>query len=58
MPGSGVYCDGNKGEVFAFGPQVSYEYKGISFTLKWQPESYAENRPEGNNLWFKFICPF
>ena len=58
LPGSGIYCDGNRGEVFAFGPQVNYEYKGMNFTLKWQPESYAENRPEGNNLWFKFICAF
>jgi hypothetical protein len=47
--------DGNAGQVFAIGPQVQYNYKNMSFTLKWQSEVDAENRPEGSKLWLKFV---
>ena len=42
----------------AIGPQAVYNYKNMSFTLKWQKEFEAENRPEGNNFWFKFMYAF
>ena len=40
------------------GPQVMYDDKNMSFTFKWQPEGDADNRPEGNKLWFKFRHAF
>jgi hypothetical protein len=58
LNGAKVGPDGFKGEVFALGPQVMYDYKNMSFTLKWQPEVNAENRPEGSKLWFKFMYAF
>jgi hypothetical protein len=42
----------------ALGPQATYSYKNMSFTLKWQKEFDAENRPEGDNIWFKFMFAF
>ncbi|MGO9377266.1 MAG: transporter [Dissulfurispiraceae bacterium] len=50
--------DGFKGQAFAIGPQVMYEYKNMHFILKWQNEMAVENKPEGNKLWFKFIYAF
>jgi hypothetical protein len=48
----------NKGRVFAFGPALKYDYKNMAFSLKYQFETAAENRPEGNNLWLKFVYAF
>ncbi len=50
--------DGNKGEVFAFGPQIKYDYKNMSFTLKYQHEVDVDNKPEGDKVWFKFVYAF
>lgn len=50
--------NGSKGQVFSIGPAVQYGYKNMSFTLKWQPEFEAKNRPEGNNFWFNFVYAF
>ena len=55
LNGSKVGSDGNAGQVFAIGPQVQYNYKNMSFTVKWQSEVDAENRPEGSKLWLKFV---
>ena len=49
---------GNKGRVVALGPALKYDYKNMAFSLKYQFETAAENRPEGNNLWFKFVYAF
>jgi hypothetical protein len=56
--GSTVGTDGFKGQVFAVGPQVKYDYKNMSVTLKYQREMAVENRPQGNNFWFKFVYAF
>lgn len=53
-----VGVDGNLGKVFAYGPQIKYDYKKTSFILAYQREDFAENKPEGNKLWFKFIYAF
>lgn len=53
--GEKVGTDGFKGRVMAIGPQAAYQYKNMSFTLKWQKEFEARNRPEGNNFWGKFM---
>jgi hypothetical protein len=47
--------DGNKGKVLSIGPQAKYDYKNMSFTLKWQHEWGAENKPQGEKFWFKFM---
>jgi hypothetical protein len=58
LDGAKVGTDGFKGRVMALGPQATYSYKNMSFTLKWQKEFDAENRPEGDNIWFKFMFAF
>jgi hypothetical protein len=58
LDGDKVEPDGFKGRVFAVGPQASYSYKNMAFTLKWQKEFEARNRPEGNNFWVKFMYAF
>lgn len=58
LDGDKVEPDGFKGRVFAIGPQAMYSYKNMAFTLKWQKEFEARNRPEGNNFWGKFMYAF
>jgi len=53
-----VAPDGFKGQVFAFGPQVKYNYKNMSFILKYQTETSVKYRPEGDKFWFKFVYAF
>jgi hypothetical protein len=50
--------NGFKGQVFALGPQIKYDYKNMSFTLKYQREMDVRNKPEGNKFWFKFLYIF
>ena len=47
-----------KGSVFAVGPALKYDYKNMSFSLKYLFETAANNRPEGDNLWFKMSYAF
>jgi hypothetical protein len=47
--------DGNRAQVFAFGPAVKYDYKGMSFVGTWDHETNVENYFEGNRFYFKFI---
>jgi hypothetical protein len=47
-----------KGQAIAVGPQVKYDYRNMSFTLKYQTETEVENRPEGDILWAKFLYAF
>lgn len=55
---NGVTVQNNKGSVVAIGPAIKYDYKNMSFSLKYLFESAANNRPEGENLWFKFSYAF
>jgi hypothetical protein len=55
--GAKVGSDGNKGRVFAIGPQLKYDYKNMMFMLTYATETSAKNRPDGNKLWFKFFVP-
>ncbi|MCD6525930.1 MAG: transporter [Desulfuromonas sp.] len=50
--------DGFRGQVFAVGPTVKYDYKNMSFEAKYQKEFLVENRPEGDKFWLKVIWPF
>jgi len=55
---NGVTVHNNKGSVFSIGPAIKYDYKQMSFSLKYLFETAANNRPEGDNLWFKFVYAF
>jgi len=54
----GTAVTGNKGSVLALGPALKYDYKNMSFSIKYLFETEAYNRPQGDNLWFKFIYAF
>jgi hypothetical protein len=56
--GEKVEPDGFKGQVFAIGPSVKYDYKNMTFNLKYQREMAVENKPEGDRFWFKFVYAF
>lgn len=49
---------GYKGSQWAYGPQISYQHKNMSFVLKWQHEDETEWKPEGDRFWVKFITNF
>ena len=48
----------NKGMTISVGPVVKYDYKNMSFTLKYYFELESCNRPQGNSLWAKFMYAF
>jgi hypothetical protein len=51
--------DGNKGQVFAVGPAVKYDFKTGGFIeLKYAKEMLVENRPEGDKFLCKLVIPF
>ena len=58
LNGQEVGPDGNRAQVFAFGPAVKYDYKGMSFIGTWNHETGVENYFEGNKFFFKFITAF
>ncbi len=58
FPASLGFDEGFKGQTFAVGPAVKYNYKNMSFTLKYLWETAVEHRPEGSDLWFKFVYAF
>jgi hypothetical protein len=58
LNGNKVGSDGFEGRVFSIGPVVQYAYKNMSFSLKWQPEFEARNKPEGNKFWFNLVYAF
>lgn len=47
-----------KGMTVAVGPQLKYDYKNMSLLLKYLFEVESVNRPQGNNLWAKFVYAF
>lgn len=53
-----VQPDGFKGQVFAIGPSIKYDYKNMTFNIKYQREMAVENKPEGDRFWFKFVYAF
>ena len=50
--------EGHHSEVFAVGPGVWYNYKNMFFELRTQFEMEAENKTEGQNIWFNFVYAF
>lgn len=55
---NGEDVEDNKGQVFAFGPALQYQYKNMSFIAKYQKETMVKNRSEGEKFWLKFIYAF
>ena len=56
--GATVGSDGNRARSFSIGPSVKYDSgKGWFITAKWQKESGARNKAEGNALWLKAVFP-
>ena len=55
-----VFVNGNRGQAFAIGPQVSYDIaKGQgAVLLKYQREFAVRNRTQGQRLWFEVAIPF
>lgn len=53
-----VGLDGNRGEAFAAGPLVRYQFGNIPLTFQWQHEFHTENRPRGEKLWLKTAFRF
>jgi hypothetical protein len=58
LNGHTVGADGFKGQVLAIGPQLKYDYKNMSFSLKYQREMLVENKPEGDKFWFNLLYAF
>lgn len=53
------FRDGNRGRVFAIGPQIRYQIgRRGGIVLKWQNEMDVENRPVGNRFQLQFAVPF
>jgi len=46
-----------KGQAFALDHSL-YDYKNISFTLKYHKELEVENRAEGGIFWFRLVYAF
>ena len=55
--GSKVGPDGNRGQVFAIGPALKYDFSKLSLEARYQKEMDVENRPEGYKLWLKLVLP-
>ncbi len=49
---------GVRGNVWSIGPAITYEIPHGCLTLKWQHDIYAQNGPEGDKFWFKWIFAF
>ena len=47
---------GVRGESFSVGPAISYNIPHGCITFKYQRDLYAENRPEGDKFWLRWIC--
>lgn len=56
--GSGATLGDFKGEVYALGPQVSYQLGGLGLEAKYQKEFAAENRAEGDKFWLRMNIAF
>lgn len=48
---------GFQGRQMALGPQVGYQFKGVSIALSYDREFATENRPQGDKLWLKLVVP-
>jgi hypothetical protein len=49
--------NGNKGQVFAIGPQLRYDFPFGGVIVKYQHELAVENRARGNRAWVELAIP-
>jgi hypothetical protein len=56
--GQGALMGDFKGQVFAVGPQLKYDYRNMAFSVKYQREMLVENKPEGNKFWLNLMYAF
>ena len=49
---------GVQGTYFSAGPAISYNIPHGCLTFKYQRDLYAENRPEGDKFWLKWVFAF
>jgi len=52
-----VAGNGNRGRVFAIGPEVRAHLKHYALILKYQKEMLAQNKTVGNSFWFELGVP-
>jgi hypothetical protein len=58
ISGISVGPDGYRGQQFAIGPQLRWDFTRKSGVLvKYQREFAVENRAQGNKFWLEFIAP-
>ncbi len=50
--------ESNRSQVYAAGPGLWYNYKNMFFELRTQFEFEAENKTEGQNVWFNLVYAF
>jgi len=51
------FLDGNRGNAFAFGPEIRCHFHHYSMILKYQKDLTAANRPVGNAFWLQIGVP-
>lgn len=58
LNGHAVNGNGNRGQVFSFGPTIKYQTPSWGVVAKWQHEEAVENRSRGNRIWFQATARF
>ncbi|EMD9438560.1 phenol degradation protein meta [Burkholderia cepacia] len=56
--GQPVAGDGFRGQAFAIGPGVRYQFSKISVEARIVKEFFVRNRPAGEAVWAKAVIPF
>lgn len=52
-------ADGHRGKGFAIGPSISYSFNpALQLSASWQHDFIAENRPQGDAIWFNIATKF
>ena len=49
--------NGFRGQAFAIGPALRYQFDKAGLELRWLKEFEVRNRPEGDALWLKLVLP-
>jgi hypothetical protein len=55
IDGAKVNGTGQRTRVFAYGPQVAYRAARWGASVKWQRETHARNRAEGDKYWLQMF---
>ncbi|WP_137133263.1 transporter [Rhizobium sp. FKY42] len=57
--GPRVAADGHRGKGFAIGPSITYKFNpGLEISASWQHDLVAENKSQGDTVWFNFATKF